>query len=847
MKRSIGKIILTLAMSFMMLGFAGCFGLFDKDPSVTGTEVELAVYAISKASERNDKIMNNYAKSSVGSTSASSVLSKNQMITGAGDILSVNEIYTYFSALAQCNIVPAVIDYVVNSAGSVAYSNTFELNKTYFARNTEGGNSYIYYYEVEKDDNFTTCIMESMSEPIICQIEYDFENDKLISSKTIANGMFAYENYAKNEFSFAQFTSTKTLQQIVDGEVTYNDLIDSEYNKMYRGNIVSNINSIEFEEIELSSDVSSSILFNGYIKEFALGIDISNFFDKSTMTANNSFVDAMNYAVQKSMFNVRVNPENEFEYQYISTWIEFEDIVELLGKVANSNELNGNNTAKNLVNAYKNRLQDRGKGAYVGLNQYHNGNNHLSVTKVYDDVNAYVVSIVTGDNVIEFSCQLINNTLISKGDAYSNVEFEAVKSENGEYAVIERIEADSMIVNIPTEIEVDDEVLPVKALGEEYDCELESEVGVVINIPSTVEIINVTDWFDPVIKFNVDNNNSYFKAVNGVLYNKNQTELVKYPSESAVTEFTIPSTVTKLRSLAFINVQNLETLNVPSSLIEGLGNSFHIVPSLKYINVESGNSEYTSYDGIVYSADGLELLIVPEGRTGTVQIRSGTTTLNYRAIENCSQLTKVIFPDSLTIWGTTTWGDDGLLYLINCSKLQKIEVSSTNAGFTMDANGILYNKDKTILYFAPRNLTGDVVIPNTVERIFEYAFKDCADITSITVPASVTRIEGDVFSYCGAETITILGTVIVEYDAFFRSNIRTISINRLSDDLEYDEYAFNWEAVSDCEFLTTINYGGTVADWKAHVDHDNYSGYYLPTITVVCTDGTIEYIGGYYN
>ena len=66
--RSFGKTLVTIILVLAILGGIGwvVYTKFfkDKDKGVTGTEVELAAYAINKANERNQEIENAYAKSS---------------------------------------------------------------------------------------------------------------------------------------------------------------------------------------------------------------------------------------------------------------------------------------------------------------------------------------------------------------------------------------------------------------------------------------------------------------------------------------------------------------------------------------------------------------------------------------------------------------------------------------------------------------------------------------------------------------------------------------------------------------------------------------------------------------
>ena len=98
--------------------------------------------------------------------------------------------------------------------------------------------------------------------------------------------------------------------------------------------------------------------------------------------------------------------------------------------------------------------------------------------------------------------------------------------------------------------------------------------------------------------------------------------------------------------------------------------------------------------------------------------------------------------------------------------LQTITVDSANQYYS-SYNGVLYNKDTTVLISCPAGKTGvfvipdgvvciaevsmeacelsSIVIPNTVRTIKTMAFSECEQLTSMHIPASVTHIEGGIF------------------------------------------------------------------------------------------------------
>ena len=66
----------------------------------------------------------------------------------------------------------------------------------------------------------------------------------------------------------------------------------------------------------------------------------------------------------------------------------------------------------------------------------------------------------------------------------------------------------------------------------------------------------------------VDSANQSYKDVDGVLYNKNMTTLVKYPSKKTASTFTVPNGVTKLEDCSMDSNTSLQKVVLPDSLKE---------------------------------------------------------------------------------------------------------------------------------------------------------------------------------------------------------------------------------------------------------------------------------------
>lgn len=79
--------------------------------------------------------------------------------------------------------------------------------------------------------------------------------------------------------------------------------------------------------------------------------------------------------------------------------------------------------------------------------------------------------------------------------------------------------------------------------------------------------------------------------------------------------------------------------------------------------------------------------------------------------------------------------------------LKEINVDPANESCA-SVDGILYNKEMTILYACPAAYEGNVEIPETVKIIGRRAFSGCKLIKEIVLPDSVTTIEEQAFADC---------------------------------------------------------------------------------------------------
>ena len=299
-----------------------------------------------------------------------------------------------------------------------------------------------------------------------------------------------------------------------------------------------------------------------------------------------------------------------------------------------------------------------------------------------------------------------------------------------------------------------------------------------VTIPNTIKDIGSNPFHNctKLESINVSSSNNYYSSINGVLYNKNQTSIIAYPINKQDASFTVPNTVTTIDG--FEGNKNLRTIVIPESVTNIINRALENCESLKNINVDSNNPNYSSLNGVLYNKNRTILVTYPAGKTETTfTIPNSVKTIDDFAFSGAESLISINIPSSVTKISSYAF--------VNCSSLESISIP----------NGITIIETGTFMGCA--SLTS-VNLPNTVTSINGYAFNGCHALVSIIIPESVESISSMGFTHCSKlETVYIYSNIVVNISSLTFNSCTSLStiyvpselVNAYKTDSVWSEYA----------------------------------------------------------
>ena len=348
------------------------------------------------------------------------------------------------------------------------------------------------------------------------------------------------------------------------------------------------------------------------------------------------------------------------------------------------------------------------------------------------------------------------------------------------------------------------------------------------------------------------------------------------------------SNVEAINSGAFLSCGKLKNFTINSEKITIGERIFYGSNLIDEIHINSDNNAYTVVDGVLYTKDMKNLVLVPPNKQGKYTLPNGLQkimsyscsdckieefeniegieTIDYRAFWSSTGLNKVKINtktvasqafaacgnlESVELGSNVEAINSGAF--LSCGKLKnftinsekitigerifygsnlidEIHINSDNNAYTV-VDGVLYTKDMKNLVLVPPNKQGKYTLPNGLQKIMSYSCSDC-------------KIE---------EFENIEGIETIDYRAFWSStglnkvkiNTKTVASQTFAacGNLESVELGSNVEAINSnafygCSKLKSVQYNGTKEQWNA-ISKNGWNN--NSSITkIICTDGEIQ-------
>ena len=132
-------------------------------------------------------------------------------------------------------------------------------------------------------------------------------------------------------------------------------------------------------------------------------------------------------------------------------------------------------------------------------------------------------------------------------------------------------------------------------------------------------------------------------------------------------------------------------------------------------------------NGTFEGCDSLNKITLPEG----------LEVIDISAFQQCDGLTEIYIPDSVV--------NIGYMAFMYCRSLERITVGENNMYYS-DIDGVLYNKEQTVLICYPPARSGNTYeIPDGVSEICDYAFFGAREIEDFTIPPTLVKLGQSAF------------------------------------------------------------------------------------------------------
>ena len=323
-----------------------------------------------------------------------------------------------------------------------------------------------------------------------------------------------------------------------------------------------------------------------------------------------------------------------------------------------------------------------------------------------------------------------------------------------------------------------------------------------ISIPDSVTTISNSAFLNcsALETIDVSENNPNYCSQDGILFDKEKTTLMLFPAENAITEYTIPDSVTTIGMDGFAHCPNLQSVTISDSVTKICTDAFWDC-SIESIIIPKNVTEIGF--GVFGFCSALQSITIenPDCEIYTNMHTISDTAIIYGYENSTAQAyaerfdREFISLDKADVATSGTWGEN-----------LTFDFDETTGILTIDGTGEMrdFNFYDYVVWKNFRENIKTVIINDGVTSIGNYAFLKCSNLESISIPESVIEIGISAFENCSAlESITIPETVTtIGNDAFKDcSALQSIMIPENVTELGYGAF----DECSNLESITILN------------------------------------------
>ena len=350
------------------------------------------------------------------------------------------------------------------------------------------------------------------------------------------------------------------------------------------------------------------------------------------------------------------------------------------------------------------------------------------------------------------------------------INISSLNAEQNNYwgAKLVDLEIDGLLINNDTVIDCRPYIISItipnsiSSIGDEafYGCKSLTS----ITIPNSVTSIGSRAFYccESLTSITIPNSvtsigNYAFDGCNSLAAPVYNAHCFAYMPTSFKGAYIIPDGIKQVVTGAFHYCTSLTSIIIPNSVTSIGDEAFRYCSSLATVTI--GNSVTSIGDYTFSDCRFLSSVTIPNSVTSignyafagcnslaSISIGNSVTSIGYGAFSGCSSLPSISIPNSVTSIGFSAFS--------NCNALTKTNyIGDIACWFKIkfgdkQANPISCSHN---LFINDKELT-DLIIPNSVDSIFAYAFSGCSSFSSVTVGHNLKSIGRHAFDSCSSLT-----------------------------------------------------------------------------------------------